>query len=256
VTTVTFGDGVNGARLPSGPGNVTATYRYGAGAASPPAGRLTTISQPQPGLASISNPVAVFPGADAQSTESVRANAPASVFTFGRAISADDYRIVAVEAPGVSRVAASWTFDGPTQRTLVTIYVGDDAAAVAAASAALAGAEDPNRPVSVVPATPIDLLLSCTLVVAADRQIPAVIGAATTALCDPGQGLFSPAKMGVGQRLYRSAVDAALAVPGVVAVHDLTVGYEDILFPDLDQFFDPAEGSFFRLLPDNVTIRG
>ena len=59
VTTVTFGDGVNGARLTSGTGNVAATYRYGSGAASPPAGRLTTISQPQPNLASIRNPVAV-----------------------------------------------------------------------------------------------------------------------------------------------------------------------------------------------------
>ena len=167
VTTVTFGDGVNGARLTSGTGNVTASYRYGAGAASPPAGRLTTISQPQPGLASISNPVAVSGGADAQSANGVRANAPASVFTFGRAISATDYEVVAAQAPGVNRVAASWTFDGTAQRTVVTIYVGDDPAAAAAAAAALAGAEDPNRPVSVIAANPIELGLSCTLVVAA-----------------------------------------------------------------------------------------
>jgi hypothetical protein len=263
VTTVMFGDGVNGARLTSGTGNVSANYRYGAGAARPPAGSLTTISQPQPGLASISNPVAVFPGADAQSTGSIRSNAPASVFTFGRAISADDYRIVALEAPGVRRATAVWTFDDPTQRTLVTIYVGDDQAAVAAASAALAGAEDPNRPVSVVQATPIDLYLSCNLVVAADRQIPAVVAAATTAICDPVSGLFNPARMGVGQRLYRSAINAALAVPGVVAVHDLTVTWlihgtrdEFVYRRDLDQFFDPDEGSFFRLLPDNLTMGG
>ena len=36
--TVRFGDGVNGARLTTGNGNVVATYRYGSGAASPPAG--------------------------------------------------------------------------------------------------------------------------------------------------------------------------------------------------------------------------
>ena len=83
---VRFGDGTNGARLPTG-GKVVATYRYGAGAASPPAGRLTTILKPQPNLASVHDPVAVWGGADAQQPEDVRTNAPASVLTFGRAIS-------------------------------------------------------------------------------------------------------------------------------------------------------------------------
>ena len=140
VTTVTFGDGVNGARLTSGTGNVTATYRYGSGAASPPAGRLTTISQPQLNLASVQNPVAVSGGADPQAPADVQANAPASVATFGRAISATDYERIAAQAPGVSRAAAYWTFDKAEQRTLVTVYVGDGDAAVAAAEAALAGA--------------------------------------------------------------------------------------------------------------------
>ena len=260
VTTVTFGDGVNGARLTSGTGNVTVSYRYGAGAASPSAGRLTTISQPQPGLASIRNPVAVSGGADAQSADGVRASAPASVFTFGRAISATDYQVVASQAPGVNRTAASWTFDGTAQRTLVTVYVGDDQAAVAAASAALAGAEDPNRPVSVVAASPIELALSCTLVVAADRQVPAVVGAATAAICDPATGLFSPGRMGVGQRLYRSVVATALTVPGVVAVHNLAVMWpvpgEPGVVQLLGEVFDPGEGSFFRLAPGSVTITG
>jgi hypothetical protein len=259
VTTVTFGDGVNGARLASGTGNVTASYRYGGGSASPPAGRLTTISQPQPGLASIRNPVAVSGGADAQSPQSVRANAPASVFTFGRAISADDYQVVASRAPGVSRAAASWVFDGTTQRTLVTVYVGDDQAAVAAAGAALAGAEDPNRPVSVVAANPIELGLSCTLVVAADRQVPAVVATATAAISDSAAGLFSPGSMRIGQRLYRSAVAAALMVPGVVAVHNLAVTKLTLLpgfMPILDEVFDPGQGSFFTLPPGKVTIVG
>jgi hypothetical protein len=253
VTTVTFGDGVNGARLTSGSGNVVATYRYGSGAASPPAGRLTTISQPQPNLASVQNPVAVTGGADPQAPADVRADAPASVFTFGRAISAVDYEVVAAQAPGVSRVAAYWTFDGAAQRTLVTMYVGDGPAAVAAASAALAGSDDPNRPVSVTAAVSIDLTLSCTLIVAADRQVAAVVAAATAAISDSDQGLFGPAQMGIGQWLYRSAVDAALMVPGVVAVHNLTVQQGSSV---LDEVFDPGEGSFFDLPPGNVTIVG
>ena len=267
VTTVTFGDGLNGAKLPSGTGNVAATYRYGSGAASPPAGRLTTISQPQPNLAAIQNPVAVSGGTDPQASQDVRVNAPASVFTFGRAVSATDYEVIAAQAPGVSRVAAHWTFDGAGQRTLVTIYVGGDPGAAAAARAALAGSEDPNRPVTVVSATAIELTLNCTLVVAADRQIPAVVAAAAAAVSGTAEGLFSPAHLGIGQRLYRSAIDAALMVPGVVAVHGLTVIRALPLFGGrfpgslllelaLGEFFDPDEGAFFDLPPGNVTIVG
>jgi hypothetical protein len=265
VTTLTFGDGVNGARLTSGSGNVMATYRYGSGLSSPLAGRLTTISQPQANLASIQNPVAVGGGADPQSPDDVRANAPASVFTFGRAISAVDYEVVARQAPGVARATAYWTFDGAQQRTLVTVYVGDDDAAVTAATSALAGSDDPNRPVSVLAATPVELGLSCTLVVSADRQATDVVAAATAAVADTGDGLFSPSGMGIGQRLYRSAVDAALSVPGVVAVHDLAVtrpivgfgfgfGFGFHLELPLDEIFDPGEGAFFDLPPGNVSI--
>jgi hypothetical protein len=284
VTTVTFGDGVNGARLTSGTGNVVATYRYGSGAAIPPAGRLTTISQPQPNLAAIQNPVAVSGGADPQAPGDVRANAPASVFTFGRAVSAVDYEVVAAQAPGVSRVTAYWTFDGTAQRTLVTVYVGDDQAAVASASAALAEADDPNRPVSVQLAGQVELGLTATLVVAADREVPAVVAAATAAICDPAAGLFSPARMGIGQRLYRSTIDAALMVPGVVAVHQLVVGrlvpvltvgridpvrtvgridpVVDVDRPGLllvaapGNVLDPGPDSFFALAPGRVSIAG
>jgi hypothetical protein len=251
VTTVTFGDGVNGARPASGTGNVVATYRYGSGAAAPPAGRLTTISQPQPNLASIRNPVAVSGGADPQAIDDVRADAPAGVFTFGRVISAADYVAVAAQAPGVTRVTAGWGFDEATRRTLVTVYVAGNEGAVGAASAALAGAGDPNRPVSVAGATPVELSLSCTLVAAADRKATAVAAAATAAICDQAGGPFSPGRMGIGQRLYRSAVDAALMVPGVLAIHNLTVTWAG---RRLDEVFDPGANSFFDLPAGNVTI--
>jgi Baseplate J-like protein len=251
VTTVTFGDGINGARLTSGSGNVTASYRYGSGAASPPAGRLTTILKPQPNLASLQNPVAVSGGADPQAPADVRANAPASVLTFGRAISADDYETIAAQVPGVTRVAASWTLSG--QRGVATVYVDGGQAAAAAANAALAGAGAPSGPVLVIPATLIEVSLSCTLVVAADAVVAATVTAAAAAVTDPVTGPFSPARQGIGQRLYRSAIDAALMVPGVAAVHDLTVSWTG---QALGEFADPGQGSFFDLPAANVTIGG
>jgi hypothetical protein len=252
VTTVRFGDGVNGSRLTSGTGNVVATYRYGSGAASPPAGRLTTIVQRQPNLAAIHNPVAVAGGKDPQDPADVKANAPASVFTFGRAISARDYEVVAAQAAGVTRVKAYWTFDAAAQRTLVKIYVNDDAGGVATATQALAGSDDPNRPVIVAAAQAIEVWVSATLVVAANQVIDSVKAAAAANLTDPATGAFSPAHMGIGQWLYRSRIAAALSVTGVVAVHQLQVTWAATT---LDQVADPGEGAYFQLAA-KLTLTG
>ncbi len=102
-THVVFGDGQNGARLPTGVNNVVASYRYGSGAATPTAGSLTVVLQPQPGLRSILNPVPVGGGADPDPPAQVRQLAPRSVLTFGRAISVDDFQAIAAQAAGVTR---------------------------------------------------------------------------------------------------------------------------------------------------------
>lgn len=251
---VRFGDGVNGSRLPTGSA-VLATYRYGAGAASPPAGRLTTIRNPQPNLAAVHNPVAVSGGADPEKPSDARNNAPASVLTFGRAISADDYSAVAALSPGVARAHAYWTWDQGRQRTLIKVYVGDDDGATVAAANALAGAEDPNRPVLVVAASPIDLVVSAVLVIDAGRTPANVLAAAGAALSDPQAGLFSPASMGIGQALYASEIEAALQVDGVISVRELTVirDESDLFGSEPVGSADPGEGAFFSLYADNLT---
>ena len=232
-----------------------ASYRYGAGAARPPAGRLTTILKPQQNLASIHNPVAVWGGADAEQPADVRSNAPKSVLTFGRAISGDDYETVAALAPGVTRARAYWTWDDAHQRSLVKVYVGDDAAAGTSARSALAGADDPNRPVTVAQATPIELTVTCTLSIAPDRVAADVVAAATAAIDDPASGLFSPARMAIGQPLYASQIEAALLVAGADAVHGLSVtaGGSEIFSTEPVGWADPGEGSFYVLAASTIT---
>ncbi|MFZ0342037.1 MAG: baseplate J/gp47 family protein, partial [Gaiellaceae bacterium] len=249
---VRFGDGVNGARLPSG-SRVVATYRYGAGAAVPPATRLATILKPQQNLASIRNPVGVWGGADAERPEDVREDAPKSVLTFGRAISGDDYETVASLAPGVSRARAYWTWDAARQRCVVKVYVGDDAGAASSARSALAGAEDPNRPVTVTQATPIAVVVNCKLLVAPNRVATDVAAAATASL----EELFGPHSMPVGVRLYTSAVESALLVAGVAAVHGLTVtaGGSNIFNHEPVGWADPGEGSFYALSTSAITTQ-
>ena len=260
-THVQFGDGVNGARLPSGQNNVIATYRYGSGAEAPDAGSLTVILQPQPGLKAIRNPVPAGGGADPDPPQKIKRYAPQSVLTLGRAVSADDYETIAAQTPGVARAKAYWTWDPIQQRSLVKIYVGDDANAASATRVALAAADDPNRPVQVSLAYALKTHLRLTLVVDPNYVTSDVVSAASAALLDPDTGLFGANVIGVGQRIYESQIyEACLAVPGTVAVHNLRFKTRNsLLFPFLSTpstpfRFDPGEGGFFQLLAANLMI--
>jgi hypothetical protein len=264
-THVQFGDGVNGARLPSGTSNVIATYRFGSGADSPASGKLTTILTPQPGLTAVRNPVAASGGSDPDPASQIRTYAPRSVLTFGRAVSGDDYEAIAASTPGVARARAYWSFDPLQQRTAVTVYVGDDNGAVAAALTALRGDADPNRPVSVKLANVIPVRISLTLIVDAAFVAADVVAAVTTAFLDPQNGLFGQARIRIGDVIYASQIyEACLAVPGTIAVHalDVITGTSLVLhFSHLTSFaiqapyrIDPGEGAYFSLNQGALSI--
>jgi predicted phage baseplate assembly protein len=257
-THVQFGDGVNGARLPSGVNNVLARYRYGSGADAPAAGSLTVIVQPQPNLKAIRNPVPVGGSADPDPPAQIKAYAPRSVLTLGRAVSGDDYETIAAQAPGVARARAYWAWNAAEQRTLVTIYVGDTAAAVTAARTALARAADPNRPVHVNLAAAWPIALTLALRLDPAYLAPPVKTAVQAALLDPDHGLFGVHAIRIGQSIYDSQIYAAcLTVPGVLAVHGLTFALGNgsgSFWPDPAVRHDPGEGGFFQLIDDNVTL--
>jgi hypothetical protein len=251
-THVIFGDGVNGARLPTGTNNVVATYRTGSGQSAPPAGTLTTIVQPQPRLQAILNPIAAGGGSDPDPPGQIQRYAPQSVLTLGRAISADDYETIAAQAPGVARARSYWTWDPDEQRNLVKIYVGDDAGAVTSAQTALTNADDPNRPVKVALATAVPLVASFTVEIDSQYDPVAIRTAVTNALIDPDLGLLGANVVQIGQSLYVSQIyEACLAVQGTLALHNLAVaGYPG----GTDYRFDPGEGGFFTLTAANLTV--
>lgn len=223
-THVMFGDGSNGARLPSGVNNVVATYRFGSGAVAPAPGTLTNIMKPQPGLKSLRNPIAPTGGADPDPPSRVRTLAPRSVLTFRRAISLDDYRVIAASTPGVVQAAAAYTFDPVAQRPGVTVWVSGDAGAVAAVQAAFAGEADPNRPVTVTPAIAVSTTIRLTYVRDPRHLDEVVAPAVHAALLDPDNGLFGINRVGIGEAFFDSQIyKACLDVAGVVAVEDLSM---------------------------------
>lgn len=248
-THVLFGDGVNGARLPSGVDNIAAAYRYGSGGDAPAAGALTVILQPLPGLQAIRNPVAVGGGADPDPPEQIKRYAPQSVTTFGRAISGDDYETLAAQTPGVDRARAYWSWDPGLQRALVAVYVGDTPAALQAATTALAGAADPNRPVAVKQAAAVAIRLTLTLLVNPAYVPETVAAAVRAALLDETRGLFGRRVQRIGQAVFRSRIDAAcMAIPGVTAVHQVRFYRPATAAASLPgPRYDPGEGKYFRL---------
>jgi len=222
-THVSFGDGINGALLPTGTNNVAASYRYGAGAAAPAVDTISVVLNPQPGLKKVRNPVAPTGGGDADSPERLRGLAPQSVLTFNRAVSKDDYVAIALTA-GVSQAAADYVFDPISQRPKITLWVTGDAGALAAVEQAVTGRAMPGQGLSVQLATPVEMALSLSFLCDSELDAPAIKTALTAALGDPDRGLLGAASLGIGQVVYDSQIEAAcLQVPGVQAVHNLSL---------------------------------
>ena len=256
-THVLFGDGVNGSRLPTGSNNVVATYRYGSGKAAPEAGTLNVIVKPYPNLKAIRNPVAVGGGADPDPPQQIRRYAPRSVLTFDRAVSGDDYETIAAQAPGVARSRAYWTWDAGEQRSLVVIYVGDDASAVTAATTALRNAADPNRPVLIKQAIAIPIRLNLSFKIEQNYVPKPILAAVRTGLLDADLGLFGTNAVRIGQSIYQSQICAAcLQVAGVMAVHGLMFlkGSDSGFVLDTSYRHDPGEGKFYQLSIENLML--
>jgi len=254
---VQFGDGVNGARLPSGVNNVVARYRYGSGNEAPDAGSLNVIVKPYPNLKAIRNPASVGGGADPEPPEQIRRYAPQSVLTFGRAVSGDDYETIAAQTPGVSRAKVYWTWDAAQQRSLVKIYVGDDNSAVNAAKIALAGTADPNRPVAVQLAQPLPVQLTLTAQIESTRIPETVMATVKDALLHPDTGLFGTNVVQIGQAIYQSQIYATcMQLPGVLAVHSLQFFLNPGTGFTLDSNYrhDPGEGRFYQLSETNLYL--
>jgi hypothetical protein len=119
---VIFGDGVEGATLPTGTNNIQANYRVGIGSAgNVPAGAITTLVDRPVGVSGVNNPQAATGGQDPQSVNDIRTNAPLSVLTLGRAVSLADYQNFAATYPGIAKAAAMWVPAGPYRGVWITV---------------------------------------------------------------------------------------------------------------------------------------
>jgi uncharacterized phage protein gp47/JayE len=119
---ILFGDGVEGATLPTGQSNIRAKYRIGTGlGGNVLAGAITTLMDRPLGVSGVNNPEAATGGQDAQSVDDIRANAPLSVLTLGRAVSITDYQNFARSFAGIAKAHAIWIPSGPGRGVFITV---------------------------------------------------------------------------------------------------------------------------------------
>jgi predicted phage baseplate assembly protein len=127
-TALTFGDGSNGARLPTGVQNVTSVYRSGIGAAgNVNAGQISMLQTRPLSVKSVINPLRASGGADKESRDLARENAPLSVMPLDRLVSIRDYQDFTRRFAGIAKALALRTSDGLRQLLYLTIAGVDDA---------------------------------------------------------------------------------------------------------------------------------
>jgi hypothetical protein len=238
-TTVTFGDGINAARLSTGQHNVRFKYRKGSGLEGMVrAGQLTQLLTRPLGVKEVTNPLAAEGADEAESLKDARANAPVTVLTLERLVSLQDYEDFARAYPGIAKALATWTWDGRSRGVLLTL-AGPKGIAIDLAGFVAGGlqksmrdAGDPFVPVHLKTCRMATFELGGRLTVHPDYETPRVLAAARQKLRDH----FSFEKRQFGQPVFLSEVIGLLhSVAGVVGV-DL----DHLQRSDISQAEDPA----------------
>jgi len=239
-TYVSFGGGAR----PGTGAPILADYRFGAGAAQPPAGAVSQLAKPAAGLKTVKNLLPAFGGADAESPAELASSAPRSALLLGRAVSLMDLEAAAAQVPGAKAVRAAWRMDeAGLQPAAVLTYIGD-AQLLTDIFARLRKLSEPDAPIRVVRSQGQAANLSVQLEIDADYGPAEVQAAALAALYaapgEPGSGgLLRPERLGPGGVIFLSAiVETLMAIEGVVDLQSLTFNQA----PPEQTAFKPLEG--------------
>lgn len=188
-TVLQFGDGVTGSRLPTGRGNVLATYRQGVGLAGRVKARqLDILLQRPPGLKSVVNPAAAEGGADPETLDRARDVAPTTVKTFGRAVSLLDFESLALESGQVAKATATWVWVGLEKAVHLTV-AGQEGGlfspeALATLHSGLTRQRDPNHTLLLANVVRVPIVIEAKVVVGERFVRDTVQKAARQALLD------------------------------------------------------------------------
>ncbi len=222
VTSVTFGNGVQGARLPGGVENIQAVYRSGIGRGGNVLAEQISLVQTAPlGIKSVINPLRASGGADAEGRDQARENAPLAVMALDRLVSLQDYEDFTRTFAGIGKARVAKLTDGQRKFIHLTIAGADDIPIDTTSDLyrnlllALTKYGDPDLPVRVDSRELLALVLSANVKIGADYRWEPVSDQIRALLLDT----FGFARRALGQPALRCEVIAAIqSVPGVTYV--------------------------------------
>jgi len=225
-TTVVFGNGQRGARLPTGIENVRAVYRSALGRRGNVRAEQVSLLLSKPlGVKGVVNPLRASGGADRESRDAARKNAPLTVTALDRLISVPDYADFARTFAGIGKAIATRLSDGRRQVVHVTIAGADDIPIDETSDLyrnllrALRDYGDPHQPVALQVRELMLLVISAGIRTLPDYQWETVAQAARARLLDT----FSFERREPGQDASLSEVIAALQSVRGVAYVDVDV---------------------------------
>jgi baseplate J-like protein len=126
-TSLIFGNGKNGARPPTGIENIKGKYRRGIGKSGNVKTEQIKLLATKPlHVKSVINPLRASGGADPESRDQARKNAPLAVTGFDRLVSVKDYEDFARKFAGIGKSSAMQLSDGRREIVHLTIAGADD----------------------------------------------------------------------------------------------------------------------------------
>jgi len=220
-TRIVFGDGLEGARPPTGRENVRARYRIGIGKdGNVKAGQISLLATRPSGVKEVINWVAATGGTDPESRDQARGSVKFSIRTLDRLVGLQDYQDFARTFAGIGKARAF--LDGNDPNKLIIYVAGEDNAPLAQdgdliqnLKTALDNHDGSNLTIDVKVFTPRLISLDPTVTISPDYLWEKVQPAIHTKLVS----VFGFARRDLGQDLFLSELIAAIqGIAGVVHV--------------------------------------
>ena len=233
-TTVVFGNGVRGARVPTGVENVKAVYRTGIGKpGNVKAEQISLLATKPLGVKDVINPIRASGGADRESRDQARRNAPLAVMALDRLVSIQDYADFARTFAGVGKASAT-QIGGRVHVTIAgadSIPIDKSSDLILNLMAAFGKFGDPQQPIQLDVCMPMLLVIQAKVAILPDYQFETVAPKIHNALL----AALSFDNRGLGQDVIQSEIIATIqSVEGVQYVDLDTL---DTLSMDMDAIF-------------------
>ncbi|MDB9341163.1 MULTISPECIES: putative baseplate assembly protein [Cyanophyceae] len=222
-TTITFGDGEKGARLPSGLENIMARYRSGIGLAGEVAQDSLSLLKTRPlGIREVTNPVPATGAAAKEALNEARTSAPLTVRTLDRIVSLQDFEDFSRAFAGIGKAKAEVIPNQSIPIIYITIgavngkAVTPDSQLYTNLVQAIAQSRAPEQiDVQIGSYQPLLFNLEAKILIDSRREVKPVLAEIRTAL----QKTFSFENRDFGQSVTTSEAIAAIQnITGVIAV--------------------------------------